>query len=112
MSTHAPITAEVIPFPSRAAPRLVATPANRLAMQQIDNAQNLARAIVDDLEVSRHVAGEGREMSACGGTRTGRTLSWLCHLGFRLVALRNNPADQPLADAMREWLTRNGADHG
>lgn len=96
--------ATIIPFPP-AARRRSAPVVDFFAMEHLGHAEDHGEAILGDIRTASHNAAEGAPLSALGGIRDGRTLSWACRLILALVNLRGNPeTDHALTHAARLWL--------
>lgn len=87
-------------------------PANRLALEILSEAGRLVDLASDDIQAGLCNAEEGRRTSGLGGVANGRTLSVTIRASLELMNLSPDPANQPLREAMEEWLYQRGNGNG
>ncbi len=86
--------------------------ANSLAVEILKEAQRLIDVASDDIQAGLCNAEAGRRTEGLGGVADGRTLSVTVRASLELMNIRPDPADQPLREAMEEWLHQRGNRNG
>jgi hypothetical protein len=93
-------------------PKPAERPANRFAVEVLQEARRLVDLASQDIEAGICNAAAGTATDRLGGVADGRALSVAIRTALELMNLRQHPADTPLRAAIEEWLYQRGNGNG